>query len=75
MDGPGFHPFDQATSFAIESSLAKYEIKEEWESPLNKTFPISITLENDIYSSAPRFIQITIASETIVSGLYLETYK
>ena len=75
MDGPGFHPFNHATSFTIESSLANNEIKEDWESPLNKTFPIRITLENDIYSSTPRYIQVTIASETIVSGLYLETYK
>ena len=74
-DGPGFHPFDHAASFAIESSLADHEIKEDWESPLNRSYPISITLENDIYSSTPRFIQITISSETIVSGLQLETYK
>ena len=74
-DGQGFHSFDETTSFAVESSLANDEIPKDWESPFNKTFPISFTLEDDVYSSAPRFIQITIASETIVSGLYLETYK
>ena len=75
VDGPGFNFFDETTSFAIESSLASYEMKTDWESPKNTSFPISFTLKNDIYSSTPRFIQITVASDTIVSGLYLETFR
>ena len=75
VDGPGFNFFDETTSFAIESSLTSYEIETDWESPKNVSFPIRFTLKHDIYSSTPRFIQITVASDTIVSGLYLETFK
>ena len=77
MEGQGFLSFAEKTSFATESSVSS-NIKDDWESDWDsgdRSFPIKLQLNYDIYSSSPRFIEITIATATIVSGLYIETHR
>ena len=77
MEGQGFLSFAEKTSFASESSVSS-NIKDDWESDWDggdQSLPIKLQLNYDIYSSSPRFIEITIAEATIVSGLYIETHR
>ena len=77
VEGQGFLSFAEKTSFATESSVSS-NIKDDWESDWDsgdRSFPIKLQLNYDIYSSSPRFIEITIATATIVSGLYIETHR
>ena len=73
MEGQGFLSFAEKTSFAFESSVSS-NIKDDWDSG-DQSLPIKLQLNYDIYSSSPRFIEITIATATIVSGLYIETHR
>lgn len=72
--GQGFQPLGPHISFSVQTSLSSLE-PQDWTSTDNRTFPIHVQLEKNIYSTKPRYIDVNLPYSMIITGLDIETWR
>ena len=72
--GQGYQHLGTKVSMRVHSSISNVEPL-DWSTAENKTLPVHVQLEKDIYSEKQRHIEVEFPYQMIVTGLYIETLK